>query len=242
MITKTAFLLGCVALASTLLGASSAEAQTFVGGSVEQGPMHVVGTLERDDIDRVVGETTAFSGCYRDALQRNPRLAGSIVLTWHVSPAGSTTEAGVHRSDLADRSLESCFLSAIAALRFERKPVRQAVVMLPLTLTSDGRIPVVTPPPPRWPRLPDQLTATQVRNVIERHIADIAFCRTWTGQPSWPPVQIVVTMTVEGSGRVREARTNSPNPAGRCVLDAVQRMVFPAFSGPDMLLSYPFRL
>jgi len=169
-------------------------------------------------------------------------LAGSIVLPWHVLPAGSTAEAGVHRSDLADRSLENCFLSAIAALRFERKPVRQAVVMLPLTLTSDGRIPVVTPPPPVWPSLPNQLTAAQVRNVIERHIADIAFCRTATGQPSWPPVQIVVTMTVQGSGRVVDARTSSPNPASRCVLRAVEGMVFPAFRGPDMILSYPFRL
>ena len=230
----------CLALTATaIFGGSEALAQAFPGGRVEQSAIHIVGTLEPEDIERAAAETQGFSTCYQTALWRNPTLSGLVVLSWSVHRDGSSTDRAIHRSELADRSLETCLLNAVAQMRFSATEAREAVVMLSLTLTSEGTI---RPPPPPPPPIDQQLSAAQIREVFNRHIADLAFCRTASGQPPWPTVEISVRMTIEGSGRVRDVRTESTNPAARCVVGVVNRMVFPFFRGPALMLTYPVRI
>ena len=229
------------AIAVTFLAGGEAWSQVFPGGRVEQTSLHIVGTLEPDDIERAAAETRGFATCYQTALRRNPTIDGLVVLSWVVHRDGTSADRAVHRSELADRSLEGCLLDAVAAMRFSTTEAREAVVMLALTLTSEGGLPFPPPPFPPPPITP-QLSAAQIRAVFDRNIADLAFCRTSSGQPPWPTVEIPVRLTIERSGQVRSVRTESTNPAARCVVGVVEGMVFPSFSGPDLILTYPVRI
>ena len=79
----------------------------------------VMGALPPDVIKRVINENKAqVRYCYERALQKDPALAGRIVIRWIISATGSVAAARVKESSLADESVGKCITTRVKRWKF----------------------------------------------------------------------------------------------------------------------------
>ena len=77
------------------------------------------GTLAVDAIDNVVeAGYPLFARCYRDGVNRNNDLSGTVRLRFVVSSRGVVSEVSDGGSDLSDRQVVDCIAEGFYALRF----------------------------------------------------------------------------------------------------------------------------
>ena len=75
---------------------------------------NVTGSLDREIIQRVVRQhRREMSHCYEQELQRNPNLAGRIVMTWVISPNGSVVSSSVSETTMNNAAVENCMAQRI---------------------------------------------------------------------------------------------------------------------------------
>lgn len=95
----------------------------------------------------------------------------------------------------------------------------------------------VTPPASN---VPESLSQSEVSRAIRRYRRRISQCTAEL--PSGESLRVDVNMTVQGTGRVASARTETSGDVAQCVVAIVRDMSFPEFSGDPMTFTYPFRL
>ncbi len=95
-----------------------------------------------------------------------------------------------------------------------------------------------TPPPTS--NIPESLSQSEVSRAIRRYRRRISQCTAEL--PSGESMRVDVSMTVQGTGRVASARTDTTGAVAQCVVAIVRDMSFPEFSGAPMTFTYPFRL
>jgi hypothetical protein len=77
------------------------------------------GTLAPDAIDNVVeAGYPLFARCYRDGVNRDSSLDGTVRLHFVVGSAGAVSEVSDRGSDLSDRQVVDCIAEGFYALRF----------------------------------------------------------------------------------------------------------------------------
>ncbi len=77
-------------------------------------PPEVEGYLDREIIQRIVRQhRREMIHCYETELQRNPNLAGRVVMTWVISGNGSVVSASVSETTLNNATVESCMAQRI---------------------------------------------------------------------------------------------------------------------------------
>jgi len=77
------------------------------------------GVLPADAIDNVVeAGYPLFARCYRDGVNRNSGLDGTVRLHFVVGSAGAVSEVSDRGSDLTDRQVVDCIAEGFYALRF----------------------------------------------------------------------------------------------------------------------------
>ena len=75
--------------------------------------------LSPSQISRVVmSRYGAFRACYEAAAARNPKLAGSVSVSWSITPGGSVGGASVGGSSLGNARVEGCILRQFRRLKF----------------------------------------------------------------------------------------------------------------------------
>ena len=97
------------------------------------------------------------------------------------------------------------------------------------------------PPPPREPNLPETLSMEDVKQGIAKVRGSINSCvKLHDGDGV-----AQVTMTIDGSGRVLEAKVGqrlAGTPLGSCIESAVASASFRRWRGPQQILTYPVKL
>ena len=108
--------------------------------------------------------------------------------------------------------------------------------------TETEREEVADSTPPPASDLPEELSSSEVRRTVRRYNRRLSECRQLSDVPEGERLRIDVAMTVQGTGRVASARSDSSDDAARCVVSVVRDMRFSEFSGDPMSFTYPFNL
>jgi hypothetical protein len=75
--------------------------------------------LTQAQISRVVySRMGAFRACYEGAVARDPKLKGTVTVSWSITPGGSVTGASIGSSSLSNGRVEGCVLRQVKRLRF----------------------------------------------------------------------------------------------------------------------------
>lgn len=116
------------------LNTSSGGGGDFIDESAEGG-----GALERQDIDGAIKEKAAlYHRCYQKELQRNPGLAGKVVVRFVIDRDGSVKGANIKESTLSNESVETCLVGEIMRSRFPKpKGNGTVVVAYPFMFSGD---------------------------------------------------------------------------------------------------------
>ena len=92
-----------------------------VRASVRRGKPTASGFCSTADIQRVVQARSAgIKFCYEQQLQRNPGLAGKIVLNWLIKPDGRVKSAHVVSSSMKSSKVEKCMIRQVRRWRFKK--------------------------------------------------------------------------------------------------------------------------
>ena len=92
------------------------------------------GALTRAIIRKYINrQKGAIIYCYKRAVQKEPELAGKVVVSFTISPTGRVTRPGIKTSTLGNSTVESCIKKRLAFWRFPAPPNAGAVrVSFPL--------------------------------------------------------------------------------------------------------------
>jgi TonB family protein len=75
--------------------------------------------LSPAQIQRVVySRMGAFRACYESAAARDPKLKGTVSVSWRITPGGSVTGASIGGSSLGNARVEGCVLRQVKRLKF----------------------------------------------------------------------------------------------------------------------------
>lgn len=111
-------------------GAGSANRKKTVKGTgkpqekkvkVATGTPNIKGQLSKALIDKEVRRHRAqIRFCYEKQLQRFPKLAGKVTLSWVISMDGSVMKPRVKSSSLKNKDAESCMIRSLGGWRFPK--------------------------------------------------------------------------------------------------------------------------
>lgn len=92
-----------------------------VKASVQRGKPTASGFCSTADIQRVVQARSAgVKFCYEQQLQRNPSLAGKVVVNWLINTDGRVKSAHVVSSSLKNKKVEQCMVRQVRRWRFKK--------------------------------------------------------------------------------------------------------------------------
>ena len=105
---------------------------------VNLGDPTIEGHLDRETIQRVIRQhRREIRDCYQRELQRNPELAGRVVVNFLIDPAGNVAAARIQESDIGDDNVEECLVRRIRRWRFPQPSTPGNVrVNYPFVFTS----------------------------------------------------------------------------------------------------------
>jgi hypothetical protein len=101
-------------------------------------PSGELGDLTAKQINKVVmARKNAIRACYARQLQRNPQLAGKIIIRWEIDSAGLVEQAKVKSTTMRNGSVEDCIVRQIQNLKLPRPRVgKRAVVNYPFVFSQ----------------------------------------------------------------------------------------------------------
>ena len=130
--TANGVLFGAGELGTAVAGGKGAGRGTGQGGpglggrkahemqlSLNSGAAHVNGFLSMEQIDRVVrANKAAVKYCFETALQRNPKLQGTVTAKWRIDRKGMVSTVSVAKTTINDGGVEGCILRQIKHWQF----------------------------------------------------------------------------------------------------------------------------
>ncbi len=106
-------------------GANAADAAGAISGS----PI-ILGSIDRTLIDSVIKRhINAIRYCYQKELQKNPSLAGKVVVKFVIAKDGSVATASIKSSTMNDPAVEACLTSRFLRMNFPTSPGGGIVVV-----------------------------------------------------------------------------------------------------------------
>ncbi len=98
----------------------------------------ILGSLDRAAIDAVVKRRlNQIRYCYERELQREPTLAGKLVVQFTIAKDGSVAVAQVGDSDLGSPTVEQCVVGRFLGMQFPESPSGVVVVTYPFRFAPD---------------------------------------------------------------------------------------------------------
>lgn len=114
-------------------GLNDWDKDTKVPPEVVPGPPKIIGTLDREIIQRIVREhRRELRFCYEQELQKNKELKGELMVKFTVGPTGSVIAAVTEQdnSTLKNGAVSSCVTGKIRRWVFPRSPGNEGLVMV----------------------------------------------------------------------------------------------------------------
>lgn len=100
----------------------------------------VTGALDKDIVRRIVrAHINEVRFCYRQALERQPKLGGRLVVEFAVDTSGNVLTATVADTEIADASVGACITRAVRRWRFP-SPTGTVTVRFPFVLSPDAGV------------------------------------------------------------------------------------------------------
>ncbi len=100
-------------------GGGSFGAKGDGGVSAATGSPIILGALDRSLIDQVIKrKMSQIRYCYQRELQKNPTLAGKVVIKFTIAKDGSVSAASVKSSDLGNPGAEKCVVDRFYSMQF----------------------------------------------------------------------------------------------------------------------------
>lgn len=122
--------------------AANPEPADLPSGSLEANPEHemdIHGNLSREAIIQVLrGELRGIQHCYDKHLQRQPELAGKLIMQWTISPSGRVAVVKTKHNTMQTPAVAMCLSSIIRKWKFPRPESGNVVVSYPLVFNSVG--------------------------------------------------------------------------------------------------------
>lgn len=111
-----------------------ATAATFLGACAGSGFDKAV----RSDVEaRMSGAQPKLTACYVDALKRNRKAQGTVVVEFVAKAnSGKFEDVRVVSSDLADPELDKCVAAEVASLVLEKPVKNQVAVHFPVVFSA----------------------------------------------------------------------------------------------------------
>lgn len=102
-----------------------------------------MGQSVRDDITaRMQTARDPIATCYHEALQRNPELRGTMMVSFVAeAKTGTFSQVRIARSEIADPKLETCVTENVAKLALETPQKAGVAVTYPIRLTPSNPVP-----------------------------------------------------------------------------------------------------
>jgi len=86
---------------------------------VYTGVASVSGELDKETVRRYIQtKMDQIRWCYQQEVQKNPDLAGQIVLQWTIAPTGKVVGVSVSSSTMNNQSVEQCIVSRVGTWVF----------------------------------------------------------------------------------------------------------------------------
>lgn len=99
-----------------------------------------VNCIDKQDVDRAVKmRMDKIRGCYQRSLQRDPSLAGEIVVRFEVQRDGTIASASIKRSSIGNSGVESCVREQFLQMKFPPLSGNQTVQVTYPIVFSSGR-------------------------------------------------------------------------------------------------------
>jgi TonB family protein len=98
---------------------SALPAQYAAGKGCVAEKAELVGFCTQSDIYIGVGRGfESVSGCYQEALERDPNIKGDVVISWAITLDGKVADVSIASTNLGSRRLERCMVKAIEGWMF----------------------------------------------------------------------------------------------------------------------------
>ena len=89
------------------------------------------GSIDRDAIRRVVEQNLkTIKACYERELNRNPDLAGKVLLEWDIAEQGRVVGTRVNQGAPGFERVSECVLDRLKTWRFPEPPSNQSVTVV----------------------------------------------------------------------------------------------------------------
>lgn len=99
----------------------------------------VDGSLDPKQISAAIKRRLAgIKNCYEQALKRNPKLAGKIVIAFVIDENGKVSEASVDSDSMGDSGVAKCIISLIRRVRFPKPDDGTVEASFPFVFTPAG--------------------------------------------------------------------------------------------------------
>ena len=83
--------------------------------------VQIIGDLERDTILSIVqAEQADVAECYKQALEKNPDLAGEITLQWEITPLGNVRRLAIVQDQVSNHDLTLCVVKEAYTWKFPK--------------------------------------------------------------------------------------------------------------------------
>lgn len=116
------------------IGIGLAVAAALAGAGCKSSGM---GTAVRDDISlRMASVNTPIATCYEEALKRDRKLRGRMVLRFSTAPgSGKFTGVEIVENEVRDQALEQCVIGQVSTLALAQPTKTAVAVTYPLNFT-----------------------------------------------------------------------------------------------------------
>lgn len=124
--------------------ALSLATMTLASPAGAAGEATALGSLDKEVIRRVIQQHIGeVKRCYEAELEKNPNLAGRMMVRFTIDTSGKVTESAVQESSLNNAAAEGCIRDAVRTWIFPKPQGGKVVVSYPFVLASA--------PPPETP-------------------------------------------------------------------------------------------
>jgi len=94
------------------------------------------GGLEKAVVnDTMAKNSKALRACYEEALKIDPKLQGTVTLSFRISPDGAVSDGAATSSTLTHLGTQECLVQAVEAIKFPKSSGETKVGAYPLKLS-----------------------------------------------------------------------------------------------------------
>lgn len=108
----------------------------------ESDDVGITGSIDKEAIRSTIREhARPIQNCYAQALNRDSKVKGKVVISWDIADTGKVTNSSVYSNDTSDERLAQCVRKELAKITYAKLPKGQtARILYPFAFSSSGEL------------------------------------------------------------------------------------------------------